>query len=315
VDNLNLVGIVTVTYNSESVIHDFLQSVISQSHSAFLLYVVDNASVDRTLSLLLDYRDPRFRIIRNTENVGIAEGNNIGIRAALRDGCSSVLLLNNDTVFEADLLSKLLGGLQDLDCDMIVPKILYFAPPDKLWCAGGTFSRWRGCSRHLGFNKKDDGKYDEPKTISFGPACCMLLRSDVFSRVGFMDPKYFVYFDDTDFCLRAYRAGAKLMYLPAARLYHKVSSLIGYRSEIALRFVTRNHVYYVMKNFRPWVLYYLPICQIHVIRRSLQMKTMRAFMLMQRAFWEGVMLRDSPCVVPHSLSTGSRPLAPVSRPE
>lgn len=310
-DKSNLVGIVTVTYNSGTVIREFLQSSLAQSHSQFILYVVDNASSDDTLALIADCQDPRLQIIRNPENLGVAEGNNIGIRASLRDGCTSVLLVNNDTVFESDVLSTLSVGLGEYDCDMIVPKILYFSPSDRLWCAGGTFSRLRGCSRHFGFGRKDDGSFDQPRQVPYSPTCCMLIKREVFAQVGLMDSRYFVYFDDTDFCLRAYRASLKLMYLPTARVYHKVSSLVGHRSDTSLRYVTRNHVYYVMKHFRLWMLwYYLPVCQIHIVRRCLQAKRkLRAFFMLQEAFWEGVALSSQPASPGSLPDTGVSPQA------
>ena len=291
-DKRNVIGVVTVTYNSGAVIRDFVQSLLKQSHSDFVLYVVDNASSDNTLEILADYEDPRFLIIPNLRNFGVAEGNNIGIRAALRDGCASVLLINNDTVFDSGVLFSLLDGLEKQHSDMIVPKIFYFEPSDTLWCAGGALSPLRGAARHLGFGQKDDGRFDQVREVQYSPTCCMLIKTGVFDKIGLMDPKFFVYFDDTDFCLRAHRRGMRLVYLPTARIYHKVSALIGHRSDLGLRYFTRNHVYYVMKNFRPWMrLYYLPICQAHVVRRALTAKgKIKAFSIAERAFWEGIAL-------------------------
>jgi GT2 family glycosyltransferase len=110
-----------------------------------------------------------------------------------------------------------------------------------------------------------------------------------------MDPKYFVYFDDADFCLRAHRAGVKLVYSPNTKLFHKVSSLIGHRSDMSIRYVTRNHVYYVLKHFRFWqILYYLPICQLHILVRCLLAKDIaKAFVIAQKAFWEGIAVAHS----------------------
>lgn len=287
-----MIGVVTVTYNSAAVIRDFMESLLKQSHHNFLLYLIDNASSDDTLELLTDYSDRRIVIIRNSTNLGVAEGNNIGIRAALSDRCTSVLLINNDTVFGPDVISQLYEGLENYQCDMIVPKILYFDPPDKIWCGGGAFSRIRGRSRHFGLGQKDDGRYDQAREVEYSPTCCMLIRREVFERIGIMDPKYFVYFDDADFCLRAHRARIRLVYLPGARLYHKVSTIIGHRSDLSLRYVTRNHVYYVLKNFRLLqILFYLPICQAHIfVRCWLAKKMIKGLVIAQKAFWEGILV-------------------------
>ena len=286
------IGVVTVAYNSEKVIDEFLASLLHQSYSNFKLFVVDNASSDGTLAAIEAHTDPRVVTIKSPINVGVAEGNNIGIRAALKEGCSYILLINNDTAFGPDLLAKLFDGLKKYQCHMIVPKILYSNPSNKIWCAGGTFSRLRGLSRHFGFNQKDDGTFDQPRIVPYSPTCCMLIRKAVFARIGLMDANYFVYFDDTDFCLRAYRAGMKLFYVPSATIYHKVSSLIGFQSDTALRYLSRNHVYYVMKNFVMWTaLYYLPICQAQLFYRCLISKnTIRALFIAEKAFWEGIAL-------------------------
>ena len=301
------IGVVTVTYNSGAVIRDFVQSLVKQSYRDFLLYVVDNSSADDTLSLVAEYSDGRIQIIRNPNNSGVAEGNNIGIKAALRDGCAAVLLINNDTVFGSDLISKLWEGLRKYECQMIAPKILYFEPADRIWSAGGSFSRWRGRSRHSGFGEKDAGQLDKPCAVDYSPTCCMLVKSEVFEKIGIMDPTYFLYFDDTDFCLRAHRAGIRLVYCPEASLLHKVSSIIGHRSDLSIRYVTRNHVYFVLKSFRflP-VLYYLPVCQAHIMVRCLFAKSpAKAFVIAQRAFWEGI---STFCSSPRSagLTTAAR---------
>ena len=158
-------GIVTVTYNSAPVIDDFMVSLLAQEHTNFVLYVVDNASSDDTLEQLSKFQDPRIVIIRNPTNVGVAEGNNIGIRAALRAGCKFVLLINNDTTFNSALLFQLHSGLLAHRGDMIVPKIVYFDDPGKIWAAGGYFSRLWGSSRHFGFGKKDIQQFDQPRLV------------------------------------------------------------------------------------------------------------------------------------------------------
>jgi len=285
-----MIGVITVTYNSAAVLPDFMESVLKQSYRDFRLYVVDSCSSDETLAACAGYSDPRIVIIRNGANVGVAEGNNIGIRAAVTQGCGYVLLLNNDTVFDADLIATLHKGLQRYQCDMVAPKILYYDVADKIWSAGGGFSRLRGRSEHIGFNKRDNGGFDQAREVEFSPACCMLIRREVFERIGLMDPNYFVYFDDADFCVRALRAGVKLVYAPEAKLFHKVSSLIGHRSDISVRYVTRNHVYFALKHFTPFEnLYYLPVCQAHIFVRCLLTKNKaKAFVIAQRAFVEGI---------------------------
>lgn len=292
-DKRSLVGVVTVTFNSGTVLRAFMDSVFKQTHAEFRLYVVDNASSDNTLALLFEHQDARIVVIPSQANVGVAEGNNIGIRAALKDGCASVLLVNNDTEFDSGLVSKLVAGLGEYECDMIVPKILYFDQPDRIWCAGGALSRIRGSARHFGWNRKDDGSFDQPRAVNYSPTCCMLIKREVFTRVGLMDSNYFAYFDDTDFCQRAFQAGVRLFYLPSARLSHKVASLTGgVESDFSTRYGVRNRVYYLAKHFPQWQVFFrVPTYHVYIfVKYFFVVRRPKSFWVAQKAFWEGISL-------------------------
>ncbi len=291
-DSRSLVGIVTVTYKSGGVIDDFLKSIVQQTYVDFNLYVVDNASSDDTLERVRGCSDPRIFIVPNQLNLGVAEGNNIGIRAALKDGCGFILLINNDTVFGSDLVSKLVEGIRQYDCDMAVPKILFFDQPKRIWCAGGSLSRLRGSAINFGLNQEDNGGFDRARQVDYSPTCCMLVKREVFERVGMMDANYFVYFDDTDFCWRAHRAGIRLFYVPSVRLFHKVSGLTGSESDFTIRHLIRNHVYYLLKNSPRWqALFYLPAFQLQIlIRCMLGLTRLGVFLVTEKAFFEGIRL-------------------------
>ncbi|MGP8173717.1 MAG: glycosyltransferase family 2 protein [Terracidiphilus sp.] len=244
----------TVTYNSGSVLPQFLECVFKQTHRDFILFVVDNASKDDTRRLLHKCEDERLRIVANPYNLGVAEGNNQGIRAALEAGCSCVLLINNDTEFNEDLFACLYVGLEENHCDMTTGKVFYFEPSDLIWCAGGWLDRKRlFCNFHYGKDEKDIGQYDEARRVTYAPTCCLLVRRSVFDRIGMMDSKYFVYNDDVDFLYRCLKQDISLWYVPYAKLYHKVSSLTGGDdSEFAIRYMTRNRMYFLRKHLPVW---------------------------------------------------------------
>ena len=270
------IGVVTVTYNSGSVLHDFFRSAFAQSLSDFTLYVVDNASRDDTPALLRECTDARLRCIRNAANVGVAEGNNQGIRAALADGCETVLLLNNDTEFPPDLFARLYQGLEEHGAAMTSAKMYYFEPSGLIWCAGGELDpKTYFNAFHSGMGEPDRGQYEIARRVTYVPTCCLLVRKAVFERVGLMDPGYFVYQDDVDFLYRCYRKDLALWYLPKAILYHKVSALTGGDdSEFAIRYMTRNRVYFLRKHLPLrkallWSLHFLLVtAPLRVVRRQ-----------------------------------------------
>jgi GT2 family glycosyltransferase len=285
------IGVVTVTYNSAQVIEGFLVSLLRQTQGDFILFAVDNSSSDRTLEILKQQGDPRIVVIANSDNVGIARGNNQGIRTALEAGCDLVLLINNDTEFGTDLLEKLCLGLRDQHCGMIVPKIMYFDEPTTIWCAGGYFDRWRGyLPVHYGQGQVDLGQFDHLRTVEYAPTCCMLVKKEVFLRLGLMDEQFFIYSDDADFCLRAKKAGLVLKCLASQKLRHKVSSLTGgVQSKFAVRQLTRNHIYFIRKNLGFWrSFFYLPAYEIRLFYKLLfRIIDWKGFSLRQSAFFEG----------------------------
>ncbi len=251
------VGIVTVTYNSSDVIDDFVLSLQKQSYCNWRLIVVDNDSKDGTLSKLeacwWRFGAPmrQLDVIANRQNIGVAEGNNQGIRAALDAGCTHVLLLNNDTVFGETLLAGLLNEQSRLRADMVVPKMVYYDQPGTIWCAGGYFI-WHmpGWVQHYGLNEAESADYARIRDVAYAPTTCMLIDKSVFDDIGMMNAEYFVYYDDVDFCFRAKKAGKRLIYVPSECLRHKVSSLTGGEtSPFYLRYITRNRALFVIKNY------------------------------------------------------------------
>jgi GT2 family glycosyltransferase len=273
-----------------------MTSMQSQTHKNFVLYVVDNASADNTIARLHDYDDNRVVLIRNNENMGVAFGNNQGIKASLADRCEYVLLINNDTVFGCDLLQVLLDGLDKYKCDVIVPKILYNDEPERIWFVGGYFNKLKFYYNvHIGFNQIDHGQYNDIMTIEYAPTCCMLLKSSVFSKVGLMDERYFVYFDDVDFCFNVVRDGFVMKVLPKATLYHKVSTSTGGQySDFSIKYGMRNRVYFLTKYFpRLKILIVLYMFASAAKQLCLRCYTFRQFALAIKSVIEGYKMLES----------------------
>jgi GT2 family glycosyltransferase len=283
-----MIGIVTVTYNSADVIDDFLSSLEDQNFTDWHLYVVDNASKDRTLEKIRPKAalDARIIIIDKADNLGVAVGNNLGTRAALADGCETILLLNNDVVFAADLLSELRASLDEFGADMITPKTMFFDPPTKIWAAGGAFLPYRAMANfHYGEGEEDVGQYDVARRVDYSPTCCMLIRRSVFDRIGLMDENFFVYADDAEFCLRAKKADLKLWYTPKPILFHKVSSLTGGNSDFAILNATYGRIYMIRKHLGRLARYWLLIYQLaFIIRIVMPGYGWKRFLLLRQAY-------------------------------
>ena len=252
------IGVVTVTYNSDKVLQPFLSDLFAQSFQNFNLYVIDNASEDKTLKILDDLNDNRVNQIRNHSNIGVAAANNIGIKKALEDKCSHILILNNDIEFPNSLFKDMLVSIKKENCSMITPKIMYHSDKDIIWYAGGGFKKSNGyLPYHTGFNENIKNNNYQSLYVDYASTCCLLIKKDVFETIGYMDEKYFVYFDDTDFLFRVKKEGVhKIYYDSQITLFHKVGSLTksltkeferSYRTHFFLKQNIRNHIYFLRK--------------------------------------------------------------------
>ncbi|QNI31575.1 glycosyltransferase family 2 protein [Alloacidobacterium dinghuense] len=243
------IGVVTVTYNSAPVLREFFESLGNQTHRNFVLYLVDNNSRDETLMMVRQREDLPSVVIANQENLGVAEGNNQGIRAAISDGCECVLLLNNDTIFQSNFIERLYSALDRHQCDMTTSKMYHHDSPKRIWCAGGRFLPFRGYNiSHNGEGETDVGQFNTPRRVTYTPTCCLMAKATVFHRVGLMDSRYFVYSDDVDFLYRCLKNSVSLWYVPEAKLWHKVSYLTGNMSDFMVHYSTRNRIYFVRKH-------------------------------------------------------------------
>jgi GT2 family glycosyltransferase len=110
---------------------------------------------------------------------------------------------------------------------LVGPKILYFSKRDVIWSAGGEVSLWRGTTRHRGIRERDTGQYDESVEVGYLTGCALMAKRELIERIGFLDPSYYIYGEDADWCLRARRAHFGVVYVPAARVWHKVSLSTG----------------------------------------------------------------------------------------
>lgn len=248
------IGIVTVLYNSDEVLPDFFASLAAQEGVRYRLYVIDNGTTDsgtRMSEALAARHGIDAVCVFNDANVGVAKGNNQGIDKALADGCSHVLLANNDTAFGPRTIVTLLEAMRATGQAAATPKIMYHSQPELIWYAGGRTSPWRGYSIHHGDMVVDNGQYDRQGATDYAPTCFMLIECGVFKAVGMMDEAYFVYFDDTDFVWRMKEKGMAILYVPTSVVLHKVStSTGGSLSPFTMYYVNRNRLYFVLKNFR-----------------------------------------------------------------
>ncbi len=222
------VAVIVLNWNGRDLTLDCLESLLASTWPNLEVWLVDNASSDGSVEAAQEKYGGRVKIIVNDTNLGFAGGNNIGIDRALDGGADYVLLLNNDTVVDPGMVGHLAGLLDEQpEAGIAGPKIYYHNPPDQIWFAGGEVFPARATARHIGIREKDTGQYDTLKETDYITGCALMARRELYETIGKLDPVYMAYFEDTDFCMRARLAGFKVYYVPAGKVWHKISASTG----------------------------------------------------------------------------------------
>jgi GT2 family glycosyltransferase len=194
---------------------------------AVSVVVVDNGSTDGSPRAIAS-EHPRVELIALPENRRFAGGNNEGLKRSLAAGADAVMLLNNDTEADPGLLERLLLALdQHPEAGAVAPLIYFGVPSQRIWYAGGRCRIAVGYAGHRGLRRLDRGQYRSAEPTGYLTGCCLLARREVWERVGLLDERYFIYAEDADWSLRARRAGITLLFVPTARLWHRVSTSGG----------------------------------------------------------------------------------------
>lgn len=164
---------------------------------------------------------PEVEVVRLHENRGYAGNNNVGIRRALEQGADWVFLLKEDTLLASDCLERLVEvGESDPVIGVVGPLVYHYDEPEVIQSAGGGLTRrWEGF--HFGQNERDEGRFREPRTVEWISGCAILVRRQVIESVGMLDERFFIYWEETEWCLRARQAGWRILNVPAAKVWHK----------------------------------------------------------------------------------------------
>lgn len=218
---------VVVNWNGRELLEPCLGTLLESSYPNLGIMVVDNASEDGSPAFVREHFGS-VRLLASDENLGYAGGANLGLREAAREGVDYVFLLNNDTEVAEDAVAELVRAAQAHPrAALLGPMIYYHDRPDVIWSAGGRVTYWTGDIRHLGIRTEDTGQYVEATEVDYVTGCAVLVSMAAAREVGFMSTEYFMYNEDTDWCIRAKRAGYSVIFVPRARVWHKVSMSSG----------------------------------------------------------------------------------------
>lgn len=256
-----------------------------QNHRAIVL---DNDSSDGSVEAIRR-AFPKVEIIELIQNRGYAGNNNVGIQSALAYGANWVLVLNEDTILASDCLARLVeAGESNPRIGIVGPMVYHHDEPNVIQSAGGKIGRcWE--SLHLGKNEVDRGQFHEQHPVDWISGCGILVRRAVIEHVGPIDERYFYYWEETEWCLRAARAGWQILHVPRAKLWHKGVQRNYRPKPLVTYYGTRNRLLTLAKHQAPLLVWTMVWLQILRTLASWTLRPKWRFMLDHRkAMWLGV---------------------------
>ena len=245
VDKLPLVSIIILNWNGKKDTIECLDSLKQITYPNYVIILVDNGSTDGSVECFKK-RYPEIEIIENKENLGFAEGNNIAIRAAITRNAKYIFMLNNDTVVEPNILNYL---EKVLEMDPIIgiagPTVYHYKEKSLIQSAGGTIIWSKGRAPSLTY--KQDVSRNKLKDVVYVAGCSLLAKAELFQKIGYLNNNYFAYWEETDWCVRAKKAGYRIVHVPVAKIWHKGGSTTKKTSGFYEYHMTRN-MFWFMKT-------------------------------------------------------------------
>lgn len=214
------VAVVVLTLNRWQDTYECITSIYAGEHGGCRVIVVDNCSSDGTPDRVRA-QFPNAQLVLNHANLGYAEGNNVGIRAALREGAEYILVLNNDVLVAPDALTRLVqAARQQPGSALVGPLVLHADEPTIIQSAGGILAAdWR--ARHRGANEQNEGQFSAVEPVDWLTGCAVLVRSAALQGIGLLDADFYMYGEDVDWGVRARQAGCSVLFVPQAKVWHK----------------------------------------------------------------------------------------------
>ena len=252
------VFIIVLNYNGKEVLKTCLLSLLEVEYPNLEVVLVDNNSSDGSFEEAR--RDfSRMNFIKNEENIGFAAGNNVGIKFALDRGADYVLLLNQDTKVFPDFLSKLVTAAEEDKTIGIVNPLVFGMTEKEIWFSGGKIS-WLKMKAYHDHDERSGGFYE----TEFLSGCSILMKKEVFAKIGLWDEDFFLYWEDADFSLRARKAGFRIGIVPESHIFH--FEKIAQPKASKVYWLVLSGLIFFKKNtpaiFLPWVKIYFFLRQI-----------------------------------------------------
>jgi GT2 family glycosyltransferase len=322
------VAIIILNWNGWKDTVECLESLYQMDYRRFEIILVDNGSKDDSVQRIKSYAAGKLGIeskflkynqtnkplklinppvkllspfsgelilIQNKENLGFARGVNVAMQLALRQQADYVLLLNNDIVVARNFISEMVKETQrDPRIGIAGPTIYCYDRPTTVDFAGENLSLWRVKGKEFLIKTRKSREVDKIE------GSCMLIRREVLDKVGLLYPKYWAYWEETDLCFRAKKAGYRVTYIPQAEIWHKVAQSIGGENNLKRQYyLYRNRLLFAKRNLNwgnqaKFLLYFFGFELWLKITVELKHHTIKGAFTYLRAGFDGLLLFLNP---------------------
>ena len=275
------VYLIVLNWNDKEISKKCLSSIEKVSYSNYEVLIVDNNSQDGSVEFFKEHF-PQYDILALDKNLKYAGGNNAAVDYLKPEEEDFLVFINNDTIVSSDFLDHLVAPfLNDANCIITVPKILFAMDINKIWYAGGVVSMWKGSIDHIGIRNFDGPKYSFMMETDYATGCCFCIKYDDFRRLKYFDTTFDMYCEDVDLSIRAKKMNRKIVYSPKSIILHSVSQSLGENSlkkiqnkllgQVKLFWKHASGLQIITLTFH-WLLFYLPIGFLKLIYFKLREK-------------------------------------------
>jgi len=241
------VGVVIVNHNLKDSLRETILSVKKVNYPSLEIVVSDNASTDGSIEMLRR-EFPEVHLLAHEKEQGYGKAASLGLEF-FADKTKYIFSTTNDVVLDPEIINVLVDYAEEHpDAAVLGAKIYFFGRDNVLWSAGGRIHPLHGHSYHFGWNRKDNPRYDQVRECDYMTGCGYLLRSDVVKKVGFFNPDLVFVCEDADLCYRIRELGYKIVYVPAAKMWHKTSTTLAKNRPLQLYYTTRNMLYMIQRH-------------------------------------------------------------------
>jgi GT2 family glycosyltransferase len=239
------VSVISINYGDEDVTIELIKSLKKSVFKNYEIIIIDNKS-PRGNPLKIKEQYPDIKLILSEKNLGFAGANNLGIKEAQGD---YLFFLNNDTEVVPDTISILLEAIENANAAGVSPQIRFYYNPNRIQYAGYSLMKYPIVKNYsIGYKEELNDKYNLNTYTPYLHGAAMLVKKNIIKKVGLLSERYFLYYEELDWCEHIRKSGYKLMYIGNAVVYHKESLSTGKGSSLKAYYQSRNRILFTLRN-------------------------------------------------------------------